>query len=128
MNIQQIAEVCHEANRAYCNVNGDDSQPAWDLAPEWQRLSAINGAVLHVNNPDAGPAASHESWMKEKVDAGWVYGQVKDPVAKTHPCIVPYEQLPEFQKIKDYLFIAVVNALAWDLPCTLEMPLDLALF
>jgi hypothetical protein len=38
--IDQVARVCHEANRAYCQTLGDNSQPAWDDAPEWQKDSA----------------------------------------------------------------------------------------
>jgi hypothetical protein len=49
--------------------------------------------------------------MKQKVDEGWVYGAVKDPEAKTHPCIVPFDQLPREQQAKDFIFRAVVHAL-----------------
>lgn len=49
--------------------------------------------------------------MKEKIGAGWGYGEVKDANAKTHPCIVPFDQLPEFQRKKDALFCAIVDAL-----------------
>ena len=35
----------------------------------------------------------------------------KDPEAKTHPCMVPYECLPWEQRVKDYLFISVSKAL-----------------
>jgi hypothetical protein len=45
--------------------------------------------------------------MKDKVEAGWVYGDEKNPEAKTHPCIVEYHQLPEFQKFKDEIFRAI---------------------
>jgi hypothetical protein len=41
-----------------------------------------------------------------------VYGEVKDAVAKTHPCMVPYDDLPEFQRKKDALFLAIVRVLA----------------
>ena len=41
----------------------------------------------------------------------WSYGEVKDAEAKTHPCLIPYDQLPEFQKAKDKLFVAIVDAL-----------------
>ena len=105
-----IARVAHEANRAWCIVNGDTSQPSWDDAPEWQRTSAINGVIFHREHPDAGDSASHDSWMKEKVDGGWVYGEVKDPDSKTHPCIVPFDQLPRHQQIKDALFRAICHA------------------
>jgi hypothetical protein len=111
MNQNDIARVCHEVNRAYCQALGDDSQPAWADAPEWQRASALAGVQLHIQQPDAGARASHESWMAQKQADGWVYGPVKDPDAKQHPCIVPFEQLPAEQQAKDYIFRAVVHAL-----------------
>lgn len=35
--LQQIAKVCHEANKAYCETLGDYSQPEWEAAPAWQK-------------------------------------------------------------------------------------------
>jgi hypothetical protein len=70
MNQEQIAKVCHEVNRAYCQALGDDSQLPWDSSPEWQRESAMLGVKLHIDNPDAGPQAGHESWMAQKI-AEW---------------------------------------------------------
>ena len=107
-----VAQVCHSANAAYCATIGDLSQPAWGDAPEWQRESAINGVILHVDNPDLPASASHESWMREKLEAGWIYGPVKDPDVKQHPCLVPFDELPVEQQMKDVLFIAVVRALS----------------
>lgn len=109
--VEQIARVCHEANRAYCQSIGDDSQPTWGDAPEWQRMSAINGVRFHIDHPGAGPEASHSNWLAQKAMDGWVYGPVKDPVKKQHPCMLPYEQLPAEQRFKDALFIAIVSAL-----------------
>lgn len=106
----QIARVCHEINRAYCQALGDNSQPSWEDAPEWQRKSALLGVELHLSG-DHGPEASHESWMAEKVADGWVYGPVKDADKKQHPCMVPFDQLPAAQQAKDYLFRATVHSL-----------------
>ena len=106
-----IAVICHEANRAYCQAIGDDSQPSWDDAPDWQRESAINGVQFHADNPNADPADSHVNWLEEKEREGWVYGEEKDPITRTHPCIMPYDELPEEQRRKDSLFIAIVHAL-----------------
>lgn len=111
MTIEQIAKVAHEINRAYCIALDDDSQLEWEFAPDWQQQSAINGVNFHLSNPEAGADSSHNSWMKEKVDAGWVYGSVKDAEAKTHPCIVPFNELPKEQQAKDYLFKQVVHSL-----------------
>ena len=110
MDNKQIAKVCHEVNRAYCEALGDTSQPAWADAPQWQKDSAYLGVMLHTTG-DHGPEASHASWMAQKLVDGWVYGSVKDPEKKTHPCIVPFADLPREQQAKDFIFRAVVHAL-----------------
>ena len=110
-DIERIARIAHEVNRAYCLALGDTSQPKWEDAPDWQRKSAINGVQFHIDNPDAGPDHSHNEWLKEKQADGWSYGPVKNPALKEHPCFVPYDQLPKEQQAKDYLFRGVVHAL-----------------
>lgn len=111
-SVSYIARVAHEVNREYCMSLGDDSQPKWEDAPEWQKQSAINGVEFHIANPDAGPEASHENWRKQKEADGWVYGEFKDPELKEHPCMVPFHELPVEQRSKDFIFRAVVHALA----------------
>lgn len=114
MDVFHIARVAHETNRAYCETLGDFSQPMWDLAPDWQKDSAIKGVQFHVSAHERGempsPSASHDSWLEEKRAAGWTYGPVKDADKKEHPCFVPYAELPVSQRLKDYLFGAVVAA------------------
>lgn len=110
-NFEAIAKIAHEVNRAYCFSIGDDSQPAWEDAPDWQRNSAINGVRFHSDNPNATPRDSHNSWLAEKSADGWQYGEVKDAVSKTHPCFLPYEELPQAQRSKDYLFRAICHQL-----------------
>lgn len=114
IEFENIAKVCHEANRAFCSTIGDDSQPSWEEAPEWQRNSAIKGVDFHWTNLNDGitpsPSASHDSWLLEKQQDGWKYGPVKDTIKKEHPCYVPYEELPLEQRMKDYLFSSIVHA------------------
>ena len=112
MTPEQIARVAHEVNRAYCQALGDYSHPAWEDAPKWQRDSALLGVQLHTENPAAGPQASHDSWMAQKVAEGWTYGPEKRPDLKQHHCMVPFDELPREQQAKDYIFRAVVHALA----------------
>lgn len=109
LKLEKIAELAHEANRIFCEAHGDFSQPLWKDALEWQKNSAVNGIqwVLNGNTP----RQQHEDWAKDKNAAGWVYGPVKDADKKTHPCLVDYDQLPEYQKAKDALYIAVVKAM-----------------
>jgi len=72
MDIEQIATVCHEANRAYCATLGDSSQLPWNEAPDWQRESARKGVEFHVHELRSGgmavPSRSHESWMKRSAE------------------------------------------------------------
>lgn len=105
-----IAPICHAANKALCESQGDHSQKEWDQAEEWQRQSTIKGVEFRINNPDAGHDAQHNSWMDEKIADGWVFGEVKDPEAKTHPCIVPFDELPAYQQAKDSLFCVIVDS------------------
>lgn len=111
LSIVEIARVCHEANRAYCQSLGDYSQLPWHAAPKWQRLSVFDGILFHRDNPDALPEASHENWLREKEADGWTYGPIKDPDLKQHPCCVCYSALPPEQKAKDYIFAAIVKQL-----------------
>lgn len=111
LDTSQIAEVAHEINRAYCASLGDFSQVPWDSAPDWQKSSAIAGVEFHWNNLSASPEDSHNSWLAVKAAEGWKWGPVKDPVLKEHPCFTEYENLPQEQRSKDYLFRAVVHSL-----------------
>lgn len=107
----QMAQICHEVNKAYCEALGDTSQPSWENAPQWQKDSAMTGVLLHTDNPAAGPDDSHNSWLKQKTDEGWKYGPIKNPELKEHPCFVPYDELSKEQQAKDYIFRGIVHAL-----------------
>lgn len=107
-----IAIACHTANSAYAASLGDMSIPPWDDASEHQRTSCLNGVDFHIANPNAGPEASHENWRAVKEADGWVFGNEKDEKKKTHPCIVPFGELPPEQQFKDVLFKTVFHSLA----------------
>lgn len=115
INVEAIGRVCHEANRAYCESVGDDSQPAWDDAPDWQRRSMAAGVAAVIEGTARTAEEQHQAWCDEKVKDDWRYGPVKDAERKTHPCLVPYSELPPEQKRKDHLFRAVVQALTSDI-------------
>lgn len=111
--VDGIAQVCYEVNRAYCQAISDNSSSfdPWDSAPEWQKETNRLGVKYLLTHPDATPEDTHESWLAEKVRTGWVWGEVKDPELKTHPCIKPYRGLLLEQRVKDHLFKAIVQTL-----------------
>jgi len=109
-----VAHVCHEANRAFQIVTGDESpSPRWEDAPAWQTSSMIKGVQFVLEDDDeTTPEQIHESWYDTKIADGWVRGDVKDAEERTHPGLVPYDQLSDEERRKDDLFLAVVTALS----------------
>jgi hypothetical protein len=110
--VEQIAEVCHEANRILTKHVADvPVQPMWQAAPEEMRTSSMRGVQFAIDNPNATPEEQHRAWCNDKLNDGWSYGPRKDAAAKTHPALIPYDRLPEGTRRKDALFRAVVAAL-----------------
>lgn len=112
MNFSQIAMVCHAANRQYqLLINDPNPSPEWDDCLPEIRESVRHGVKAIVEDPEVTPLELHARWCEFKRTHGWKYGEVKDEDAKTHPCLVPYGDLPESQRKKDYLFRNIVLAL-----------------
>jgi hypothetical protein len=103
-----VARVIHEANRVLQAQTGEEVSPPYDQAPHWQKDSTILG--IHAALEGRTPEELHEGWCDIKRKDGWVYGKVKDAETKTHPCLVPYSELPAEQKVKDHMFSAIVKA------------------
>ena len=43
----------------------------------------------------------HEIWSQTRISQGWTYGLERNDAEKKHPCLVPYEELPEEEKVYD---------------------------
>ena len=111
MNELDIARVAHALNRAICEFNNDFSQVDFDDADIGIQASALTGVKSVLANPEVTPEELHDLWCDFKVKEGWTYGPVKDAAELKHPCLVPYRQLPEHDRLKDTIFRTVVLAL-----------------
>lgn len=60
-----------------------------NVAPELQKL--VEFLARNV----------HDTWARRRLDEGWRYGPERDERHKRHPCLVPYEQLPDSEKEYD---------------------------
>lgn len=108
---EAIAVVVHAAIKAWNEAHGDFSLKDWNEAEQWQRDSTfqmIDDILLH-QQPDAEQV--HNLWMQKKLADGWVYGEIKSSEKKTHPCLVPFSQLSDFERKKDSLVKAIVSSL-----------------
>jgi hypothetical protein len=106
--LELAAQHAHQGNRLWCAAHNHPPIPAWEDATEQDRESTRIGVrgVLAGNTP----RDSHASWLRTRKEQGWVYGEVKDVEKKTHPCLVPYEDLPPDQRAKDTMFVHSVRA------------------
>ena len=52
---------------------------------------------------------AHDSWMKRYLEAGWRFSPQYDPDQKLHPDLVPYDELDPKEKVKDEVFVQLVN-------------------
>lgn len=112
LNRDDIARVCHEANRALSFGLHDYSLGTWDMVADWQRDTTTLGVEQAIANPDMTAEECHAAWMAEKLAQGWTYGPLKAPDLLQHPCLLPFDQLPPEQQAKDVLFLAIIKVLA----------------
>ena len=57
----------------------------------------------------ADPADLHADWVRAYKAMGWRYGAERDPAAKTHPDMVPYDDLDQLERDKDAVFVALCD-------------------
>ena len=43
----------------------------------------------------------HDVWAQGRIAEGWTYGEQRDDKRKMHPCLVPYEELPDAEREYD---------------------------
>ena len=44
---------------------------------------------------------THDLWAAGRLREGWTYGEKRDDTAKTTPCLVPYDELPDSERVYD---------------------------
>jgi hypothetical protein len=112
---EQIARVCHAANTELQRLFGDPSPSVlWDDEPEEIRQTTIAGVEAALRGES--PEELHAEWCRNKAAQGWRRGEFKDAEAKTHPCLVPYDELPASERLKDAVFGAIVTAMTGEEP------------
>jgi serine phosphatase RsbU (regulator of sigma subunit) len=73
--------------------------------------------VLHLNTEEIETMSvtEHIRWCWDKRLNGWTYGSVKDDINKTHPGLIPYNDLAESEQEKDRELVRLIPALLLDI-------------
>ena len=72
-----------------------------DYIPEPMDLSSVDLPEYLIQLSERIAENVHEVWAKARIDEGWTYGEKRDDIHKKHPCLVPYDELPEEEKEYD---------------------------
>jgi len=104
------AEWIYEAARLEAIASGRSIVPEkWEKRDEAFRKQFTDCVEGLRGNPIPTPEEAHNSWWRKYKEMGWKYGEVRDPVAKTHPDMVPFNELPKDERDKDEIFLALVE-------------------
>lgn len=110
--LDAIARTVHEALRGWAAAHGQNDVPGWDDAEDWMHASTRESVLHALENGGADARSQHDQWLAQKTRNGWRHGPVKDAAARTHPLMIPYDQLPDWERRKDALINALARALA----------------
>ena len=107
-----IAQVVHAANRQYAEaIGGRPVNPTWEQLPEEQKQSLMKAVRNTVITPQT-LEDSHEAWCIARMAQGYTKGNYIDHIRKTHPNLVPFNELPFEEQLKDALFLGITSIFA----------------
>jgi len=124
---EQVAWVIHEAHRALqmtdpLHPNNVMPAPPWVTMTRRQK-AIVTGLprLVRREKRETDPAEwlllpdsilaekAHSLWTEEMIRDGWAWGKEKDPIRKTHPDLVSWPQLPEYEKSKSLQAVAIAR-------------------
>ncbi len=110
LTVEKLAEVLHGATSAIERPDGSKPVP-WDkLAGSDKDLAVLAIAELLRAHPLPATAEEyHDLWRELKEEEGWEYGETYSEEAMTHPSLVPYDKLSDSDKVKDKIWVALIQ-------------------
>lgn len=104
MKVEDIAKICHDANASLRKVLGEEPSKCWDDLTEEQQNGVAAGVKyffgLWQRGVRQGPVVA------ELMHSNWICSMVEQGVTD-HPNMVPYSDLTDEQRVKDFLFAGI---------------------
>ena len=106
---EKIAEQIYEATRIEAEWSNRRIVPEpWNERDDAFRKQFVDIVAQYMKGKIPTPREAHISWMEKYFEMGWVYGPVRDTSKKTHPDLVPYDDLPQDERDKDAIFLSFI--------------------
>jgi RyR domain len=108
LNERRAIFVYEVARMQAAAVNAPIVPEPWNEREEVFRTQFLD-VIEMMTGPDrkSDPEELHNDWWDKYIEMGWTYGEVRDPVAKTHPDMVPFADLGWEERNKDAVFVAL---------------------
>ena len=88
------------------------SKPHGDIMATYQPKPLDTSGVFLTNAQrqlvEQLAANAHEVWAQKRLADGWRLGPARNDATKTHPCLVPYRDLPDSEKDYDRVLVEQV--------------------
>jgi hypothetical protein len=110
MENKMIAKFIYEAARLEAILSKRTIVPEkWKERDEKFRKQFIEIVEKYMDMKQLPtPEEAHNSWMESYFEMGWKYGEKRDVEKKTHPDLLPFYDLPQDERDKDAIFLALV--------------------
>lgn len=82
-------------------------EPYFLREPEF--MEQFEEVISRQCGPDRkmSPEELHDDWVRAYEAMGWSYGPIRDRVARTHPDMVPFDELDPRERDKDAVFVVL---------------------
>lgn len=107
--IYNVCKLCHDKNNALMIANGETPRGDWESLDQADKDLTYKSVKRIIDDPTITAKEIHDEWVTNKELDGWVYGPVKDVDNKTHPLMIPFDDMSDIDKEKDQSFINIVN-------------------
>lgn len=111
MTYEKIASIVHSVTMRFPRSDGSYPESWGNIPYDAQKQAAFAVERLDKVPIHRTPEELHQLWCELNERQGWVYGEKWCPINKTHPCMIPYEQLSDAQKLKDEIWGTLVPLL-----------------